>query len=50
MFIEKDIEVLEVNPLVMTKDEQLFVNSAKVKIDQNSYFRQRHQIMQRDLS
>lgn len=38
-FIEFDVAVLELNPLVMTNDGQLFVNSGKVKFDQNSLYR-----------
>lgn len=49
-FIECDTEVLELNPLVMTKDQQLFVNSAKVKFDPNSLYRQQQILMLRDRS
>jgi succinyl-CoA synthetase beta subunit len=38
-FIESDTEVLEIHPLVLTKDKELFLNSAKVKFDPNSLYR-----------
>ena len=33
MFIERDIEYLEVNPIVLTYDDKLCVNHTKIKID-----------------
>jgi succinyl-CoA synthetase beta subunit len=49
-FVECDTEVLELNPLVLTKDKQLFVNSAKVKFDPNSLYRQQQILILRDRS
>jgi succinyl-CoA synthetase beta subunit len=40
LFIERDVEVLEINPLVLTTDNQLFVRHAKIKIDRDSLYRQ----------
>lgn len=39
-FISKDCELMELNPIVLGVDEQLYVNSAKIKIDANAHFRQ----------
>jgi len=39
LFIERDVEVLEINPLVLTNDNELFVNHAKIKIDRASLYR-----------
>lgn len=38
-FIERDIEILDINPLVMGIDHRLYVNAAKIKIDQYSIYR-----------
>ena len=39
-FIERDIEILDINPLLMGMDQKLYVNAAKIKIDQYSIYRQ----------
>jgi succinyl-CoA synthetase beta subunit len=39
LFIERDCSLLEINPLVITEDEQLPALDAKLDIDQNSLFR-----------
>jgi succinyl-CoA synthetase beta subunit len=49
-FIESDCETLELNPLVMTRDQQIYVNSAKAKFDPNSMYRQQQLVMLRDIS
>lgn len=38
-FIEKDASMLEINPLVATKDQKLFALDAKLSIDDNALFR-----------
>jgi succinyl-CoA synthetase beta subunit len=38
-FIEKDMEMLEVNPLIVTADDQLRVLDAKVSFDGNALYR-----------
>ncbi len=39
MFVEEDLALLEINPLVITKDGDLFCLDAKVVIDGNALFR-----------
>jgi succinyl-CoA synthetase beta subunit len=39
MFIEKDLSLLEVNPLVVTKEGDLICLDAKITIDDNALFR-----------
>ena len=38
-FVEKDMSLLEVNPLVITKDKKLICLDAKVGFDDNALFR-----------
>ena len=40
LFIDRDAEVLEINPLVLTVDDKLLVGHAGIKIDQSSLYRQ----------
>lgn len=40
MFIEKDFNLLEINPLVVTKDNQLICLDAKINVDDNALYRQ----------
>lgn len=39
-FVETDAMILEINPLVLTKDKELVVLDAKLSIDDNALFRQ----------
>lgn len=39
MFIEKDASLVEINPLVMTKEENLLALDAKINFDDNGLFR-----------
>ena len=39
LFIEKDAEVVEINPLVLTTDNYLVANHAHIRIDNNSLYR-----------
>ena len=39
MFIHRDIEVLEINPLILTEDDNFMVAHAEAKLDSNSLFR-----------
>ena len=50
MFIERDVNFLEVNPLVLTADERLCATHAKVRIDHDAYYRQQELVMARDIS
>lgn len=40
MFVEKDLSLLEVNPLVITAEDDLVCLDAKINIDDNALFRQ----------
>jgi succinyl-CoA synthetase beta subunit len=40
LFIEKDLSLLEINPLVITEDEKLICLDAKINIDDNALYRQ----------
>ena len=39
-FVEKDCELVEINPLALTKDGQLVAADSKITIDDNAVFRQ----------
>jgi succinyl-CoA synthetase beta subunit len=49
-FIEKDMSLLEINPLVVTKDNQLVCLDAKVNFDSNALYRHPEIVELRDLS
>lgn len=51
MFTEKDVSLLEINPLVVaknTEDEELMVLDAKISIDDNGLYRQKSIVTMRD--
>ena len=48
-FIKEDCDMLEINPLVITKDERDLVLDAKVNIDSNALYRQKEILNYRDL-
>lgn len=48
-FITEDCDMLEINPLVITKDERVLVLDAKVNIDSNALYRQKEILNYRDL-
>ncbi|AOF54506.1 succinate--CoA ligase subunit beta [Rodentibacter caecimuris] len=50
LFIEKDLSLLEVNPLVVTKQGQLLCLDAKMTIDDNALFRHKDLLAFQDLS
>ncbi|MBF0750987.1 MULTISPECIES: ADP-forming succinate--CoA ligase subunit beta [unclassified Pasteurella] len=50
LFIEKDLALLEVNPLVITKQGNLVCLDAKMSIDDNALFRHKDLLALRDLS
>ena len=50
LFVERDAEVVEINPMLITYDNKLVVNHAKILIDRDSEYRQQELVMQRDLS
>lgn len=50
MFIDKDLSLLEINPLVVTNDGGLLCLDAKVNIDSNALFRQKELLDIRDIT
>jgi len=48
-FLAKDMSLLEINPLVVTKDGQLVCLDAKINFDDNSLFRHKDIVELRDL-
>ena len=48
IFIEKDCELMEINPLVITKDKNLLCLDCKISIDDNALYRQPLLSEQRD--
>lgn len=49
-FVEKDMEMLEINPLIITKDQKLKCLDAKVSFDSNSLYRHPEILALRDTS
>jgi succinyl-CoA synthetase beta subunit len=49
-FVEKDMSLLEINPLVVTKDNQLVCLDAKIGFDDNALYRHPDVVALRDLS
>ncbi len=50
MFTEKDMSLLEINPLVVTKDGQLVCLDGKMNFDSNALFRHKEIVALRDLT
>lgn len=50
MFVEKDLSLLEINPLVVTKEGDVHCLDAKVSIDSNALYRQKDLEAMRDMS
>ena len=50
ILIEKDASLIEINPLIITKDEKIICLDAKMNFDDNSLFRQPEILKLRDLS
>ncbi len=50
LFVEKDFSLLEINPLVITKQNQLLCLDAKITIDDNALYRQPELSAMRDAS
>ena len=49
LFIEKDMSLLEVNPLIVTKDGKLLCLDAKMNFDSNALYRHKEIVELRDL-
>lgn len=50
LFTEKDLSLLEVNPLIITKEGDLLCLDGKINVDENALFRQPDLIEMRDIS
>ncbi|MEQ1647282.1 MAG: ADP-forming succinate--CoA ligase subunit beta [Hyphomicrobiaceae bacterium] len=50
MVVEKDMSMLEINPLVITKDNKLVALDGKMDFDSNALFRHKEIVALRDLS
>jgi succinyl-CoA synthetase beta subunit len=49
MFVDKDMSLLEINPLVVTKDDKLIALDGKMDFDGNALFRHKEIMAYRDL-
>lgn len=49
LFVEKDCAMVEINPLVVTKDSRVFALDAKVNFDSNALYRHPDVVAYRDL-
>lgn len=50
MFVEKDLSLVEINPLVVTQEGQLICLDGKINIDDNALYRQKEILAMRDES
>jgi succinyl-CoA synthetase beta subunit len=50
LFFEKDLTMLEINPLAITNDNQILCLDAKFDVDNNALFRQKELLHLRDLT
>ena len=50
LFMQYDCSLVEINPLVITKDKKLMALDAKINFDDNSLYRQKEIVEYRDLS
>jgi succinyl-CoA synthetase beta subunit len=50
LFVEKDLSLLEINPLVVTKDDKLVALDGKMNFDSNALFRHKDVVELRDLT
>ncbi|MBE9568147.1 MAG: ADP-forming succinate--CoA ligase subunit beta, partial [Proteobacteria bacterium] len=50
MFVEKDLSLVEINPLVITDEDQLICLDGKINIDDNALYRQKEIFAMRDES
>lgn len=48
MFVEKDLSLVEINPLVVTEEGQLICLDGKINIDDNALYRQKDILAMRD--
>ena len=50
MFVEKDLSLVEINPLVVTKSGELICLDGKINIDDNALYRQPELLAMRDIT
>ncbi len=50
MFVEKDLSLVEINPLVVTEKSQIICLDGKINIDDNALYRQQELLAMRDVS
>ena len=50
MFVEKDLSLVEINPLVVTAESQLICLDGKINIDDNALYRQKELLAMRDIT
>jgi succinyl-CoA synthetase beta subunit len=50
MFVEKDLSLVEINPLVVTAEAQLLCLDGKINVDDNALYRQKEVLAMRDQS
>jgi succinyl-CoA synthetase beta subunit len=50
MFVEKDLSLVEINPLVVTEEGQLICLDGKINIDDNAMYRQKEILAMRDVT
>lgn len=50
MFVEKDLSLVEINPLVVTDEGRLICLDGKINIDDNAMYRQKEILAMRDVS
>jgi succinyl-CoA synthetase beta subunit len=50
MFVEKDLSLVEINPLVVTEEGRLICLDGKINIDDNAMYRQKQILAMRDVS
>ncbi len=50
VFVDKDCSLIEINPLVVTKDDNVIALDAKINFDDNGLFRQKDLVELRDTS
>jgi len=50
LFIDKDLSLVEINPLVITKDNNIIALDGKINVDDNALFRQADILKLRDLT
>ena len=50
LFLERDASLIEINPLVVTREGDLIALDAKINLDDNAFYRQSELVAMRDIS